>query len=282
MEEIQEKTISDRELWKKAENVNKAKFLTLLGQSPATAWILAAIGVALVAGLALFMPAPDPKIKSACQFGTKVAILCEEKVFLADKASGMLGSADAPSDAIAIACGKDMVALAARSQGKVLILDWSGKTISELLVESPSAVGIGSSWIYVSSGNEIKVFEKGRQVNALTGLQSKITKSIQEKEAVWVFDYMSAWRSGPMGWIPVPFEGERDFRSGWIGDGIRLLYEREIVSADLDGRETEKIKHPEWHTPNSWLCDDLIVIEKGEILIGSPKEANPAKITLPK
>ncbi len=282
MSENQEKTITDRELWKKAENVNKAKFLTLMGQSPKTAWILALIGIVLVLALAFLVPNPDPKIKSASQSGDRIAILTENKLLFADKKERQLGEAEISNQAISVAAGKDVVAVALRSENLVSLYDWSGKKLKEIEIESPSAVGVGSSWVYVFTGNEIKVFDNGKVVNTMFTSGVKVTKAIQETDSVWVQDYMSLWKSNPMGWIPVQVENEKDYRSAWVSDKINLLYDDEILTTDLDGKTVEKSPIPEWADKNSWLCSDLVSINSGKIRIGSIKDVQPYEIELKK
>lgn len=282
MSENQEKTITDRELWKKAENVNKAKFLTLMGQSPKTAWILALIGIVLVLALAFLVPNPDPKIKSASQSGDRIAILTENKILFADKKERKLGEAEISNQAISVAAGKDVVAVALRSENLVSLYDWSGNKLKDIEIESPSAVGVGSSWVYIFTGNEIKVFDGGKVVNTMFTSGVKVTKTIQETDSVWVQDYMSLWKSNPMGWIPVQVENEKDYRSAWVSDKISLLYDDEILTTDLDGKTIEKSPIPEWADKNSWLCSDLVSINSGKIRIGSIKDVQPYEIELKK
>lgn len=284
MSEIQPKTITDRELWKKAENVNKARFLTLMGQSPGTAWILAIIGIVLVLALAFLVPNPDPKIKSASQSGDRIVILTENKLFLADKKELKLKEAQISREAISVAAGKDTIAVAFRSENRVSLFDWSGNKLKDIEVESPSAVGVGSSWVYVYTGNEIKVYDNGKAVNTMNtnGVKATVTKAIQETDSVWIHDYMSLWKSSPMGWIPVPVEGEEDYRSAWVSDKINLLCKDEILTTDLNGKTIEKTPIPAWADNNSWLCSDLVSINSGKIRIGSIKDVQPYEIELSK
>lgn len=283
MEEQQEKTISDRELWKKAESINKAKFLALMGSSTRTVWILTFIAIAIVAALIILIPPPPPSIKSASQSGDKIAVLTDNWLYLADKTTKSLEKVPATVDAISVAAGKDYLAVTYRPLNKVDLYDWQGKSIGELNLESPSACCVGTDWLYVMGKNDIRVYKDQKQINSMPNPQLQVAKSIFEHEAVWVADYGKFWKSGVNGWIPVPIgDGQEDFKSAWVGDRIWALFQDHVTKYNLDGSKIENIDLPSWGTGNNWLCEDLITISGNKIILGSLKEANPYEFDLGK
>jgi hypothetical protein len=276
MEENKQGTIDDKEVWRKAESVNKAKFLALMGSSTTTVWVLAIIAVAIVGLLLVILPSADPVIKSASQSGQKIAVLTESKVYLADKSTGSVTTIDTNVNSMAIAAGTDLVAIVNRPENKIMLFGWDAKPAGEIQIDSPSACCFGSDWLYVLSKSSILVLKDNERINTMPAPGDlKVARAMFEHEAVWIADAGGLWKSGQNGWTSVPVEVDEDYRSAWVGKTITTMHPKFIRTCDLDGKNPSDIEFPKWYATNSWICEDLIVIDNWKILVGNPSDLEP-------
>lgn len=278
MEETEQKVYTDKDIWKKAGSMNKAKYLALMGSTtPKTLWIMALCGVLLVAALMFLIPTPDPEIICASQANDRVAVLAGNTLYLADKATGKIAQAEVNVNAISVAAGEKNVVVANRAENKLLFFDWQGGKTAEMDIEAPLVCGYGKDWLYCYSNGKILIFKNLEQINTMPGPSASIVRSIFEKEAVWVADYSRFWMSSPGGWIPVDtLQDGKGTKCAWLGIDIKILSGINVSVFDLEGKLKEKYSLPQWCSKsNTWLCDDLVSLSGSKIMVGSSKDTEP-------
>lgn len=279
MEDTKQKIYTDKDIWKKAASMNKAKYLALMGSTtPKTLWIMALCGVIVVIALMFLVPMPDPNIICASQANNRVALLAGNTLYLADKTTGKVAKAEVNVNATSVAAGEKNVVVTNRAENKLTFFDWQGSKTAEMDVEMPVTCGYGKDWLYCYTSDKILIYKDMQQVNALPAPNAAIAKSIFEQEAVWVLDYSRFWKSSPSGWLPMiePDQNEKEIKCGWVGQDIKTLTGIKVLVYDLEGKFKETIELPQWCSKNNlWLCEDLISISGSKILIGSPKDTEP-------
>ncbi len=280
MEETEQKVYTDKDIWKKAGSMNKAKYLALMGSTtPKTLWIMALCGVIVVLALMFLIPMPDPDIVCSSQANDRVALIAGNTLYLADKTTGKVAQAEVNVNAISVAASEKSIVVTNRAENKLLFFDWQGDKTAEMDVEMPTTCGYGKDWLYCYTNDKILIFKDMQQINSIPTPNAAIAKSIFEKEAVWVLDFSRFWKSSPGGWLPViePEINAKEIKCGWVGQqDIKTLTGAKVSVYDLDGKLKEVVDLPEWCAKtNTWICDDLISISGSKILIGSLKDPEP-------
>lgn len=279
MEETEQKIYTDKDIWKKAASMNKAKYLALMGSTTSkTLWIMALCGVIVVLALMFLIPMPDPEIVCASQANDRVALIAGNTLYLADKTTGKVARAEVNVNAISVAAGEKNIVVTNRAENKLMFFDWQGNKTTEMDVEIPTTCGYGKDWVYCYANGKILIFENMKQINTMSAPNASIAKSIFEHEAVWVLDYSRFWKSSPGGWLPViePEPNEKEIKCGWVNQDIKTLTGVKVSVYDLEGKLKEVVDLPEWcPKTNTWLCEDLISISGSKILIGSLKDSEP-------
>lgn len=279
MEDTKQKIYTDKDIWKKAGSMNKAKYLALMGSTtPKTLWIMALCGVIVVLALMFLIPMPDPKIVYASQANDRVALIAGNTLYLADKTTGKVAKAEVNVNATSVAAGEKNVVVTNRAENKLLFFDWRGDKTAEMDVEMPATCGYGKDWLYCYTSDKILIFKDMQQINSIPTPNAATAKTVFEKEAIWVLDYSRFWKSSPGGWLPViePGQDDKEIKCGWVNQDIKTLTGTKVSVYDLDGKFKEVIDLPEWCSKsNAWLCEDLISISGSKILIGSLKDSEP-------
>jgi hypothetical protein len=286
MEETEQKTYTDKDIWKKATNINKAKYLALMGSTPQkTLWIMTSFAILIMVALMIFMPTADPQITSASQFGEKIAVLANNsRLYIADKSTGTTVKIDLNVNAISVAAGQKGLVVTNRVENKLMFFDWEGKDLFQMDVKSPFSSCFGKDWVYCHTNENIIIYKDSQQINTMPAPKVAVSRAIFEHEAVWVADQNLIWKSGPSGWFPIELTTDsKKLVNVWVGDEIKTLVGSNVSVLDLDGKPIETIKLPQWcNISNSWICDDLVSISGKQILIGSVKDNQPKIIELPK
>lgn len=285
MEEKESKTYTDKEIWKKASSINKAKYLALMG--PATQkslWIMAAVAVAVVVALMILMPMPDPQITSASQYGDKIALLADNNLMIADKTGSKAVKVGLDVNALSVAAGSQGIVVTNRAENRLLFFGWDGKEISKMDVASPIVSCFGKDWLYCISSESIDIYKDFKKINSMPAPKTLLVRSIFEHEAIWVADQSMLWSSGPDGWIPyeLPVDSKK-LKSIWIDGNIKTLVGKTVTTFDLQGKIVKTEELPSWCSMmNTWVCSDVVSISGSQILIGSVSDSLPKSLEIPK
>lgn len=285
MEEIETKTYTDKDIWKKASNINKAKYLALMGSATQKSlWVMAVVAIVVVVALMIFMPMPDPEITSASQHGNRIALLAGNSLLIADRNGSKVTSIQLDVNALSVSAGLQGVAVTNRAENRLVFYDWDGREVARMDAESPVSSCFGKDWFYCLSSESINIFKDYKQINTMPAPKTLVVRSLFEHEAIWVVDQSLVWKSGPNGWIPVDLPVDsRKLKSVWIDSEIKTLIGKTISTFDLEGKIIRTDELPSWcNMANTWVCSDIISISGSKLSIGQVTDSQPKVLEISK